>query len=146
MNVCDIIEFKKDELVTIDGEARVSAALGEMQQRNLDAVAVSSNRRRIDGLLTRRELIRAYACATVEEVNMLEVHSLMTRRTVTCDTEEPVREVIQRMLASGTDHAVVKGQDGHTVAILNLSELIDSRLREAEMQAAEADRSYCAVC
>lgn len=146
MNVCDILDLKKQELVVINGEARVSAAVGVMQRQNVDAVAVSSDPRRIEGLLTRRELIRAYGCATVEEVNILEVRSLMTRRTVTCSMAEPVREVMGRMYACGTDHAVVTEEDGIPIAILNLSDVIDSRLREAEMQAAEADRSFSAVC
>jgi CBS domain-containing protein len=145
MIISDILKEKRQKVFTIDSTAPVSTAVGTMRDKGLGAVVVSSNGEGVDGLLTRRKLIQAYRRASVEEVNLLQVSALMTRRMMTCETDEPLRRVMNRMNSRGTDYTIVIG-DGGPVAVLSLGDIIDYRLREAERDAEAVGRTQILVC
>lgn len=144
MIISDILKEKRQNVFTIDSAASVSTAVDTMWNKGLGAVVVSSNGG-VDGLLTRRKLIQAYRRASVNEVNLLQVSALMTRRMVVCETNETLRHVMSRMNSRGTDYTIVIGDDG-PVAVLSLGDIIDYRLREAERDAEVAGRSQILVC
>jgi CBS domain-containing protein len=145
MIISDILKEKRQNVFTIDSAAPVSTAVDTMWNRGLGAVVVSSSGGGVDGLLTRRKLIQAYRRASVNEVNLLQVSALMTRRMVICETDETLRRVMSRMNSRGTDYTIVIG-DGGPVAVLSLGDIIDYRLREAERDAEAVGRTQILVC
>lgn len=145
MFVCDILREKGSALFSIDGDAPVSAAVSLMRKQKTGALLVTDEQGRIDGLFTRRKLIQAYRRTSVTEVNRHPVRDLMLRRLVTCGAEESLRSVMGRMSATGADYTVAIA-DLRPLSVLSLSDIIDSRLHEAEQQAAHADGAIFFLC
>lgn len=143
MTVTDILEKRGWGVLTIDGGARVSVAIGAMRRERLSALVVSADGRQVDGILTEHELVRAFRLMDAGTLMDIPVRKIMCRRVLTCTPDESLRRVMSRMAAQRVRHIIVV--DAHGIwGVVNMAEIVDQRLREAEREV-ETTLDYCLI-
>lgn len=141
MTVKDILRKRGWAAVTIDGAAPVSAVLRVMRREGVSALAVSSDGRSFEGLITEREIMGAFRLTCVESLMDMAARSVMSRDVPTCRPDESLRTVMTRLAAHQARHAVVA--DGRGIwGILSMADIIGHRLAEAEREIDVATRLY----
>jgi CBS domain-containing protein len=130
MTVNDILLHKGSQVITIEPTATVAAAVRMLVQQRIGALLVTGADRHIVGIISERDVVRvldekgtAVLAAPVAEV--------MTRRVVTCDRNETIAEIMERITSGRFRHVPVI-ENGRLAGIVSIGDVVKARLSELE--------------
>jgi CBS domain-containing protein len=130
VQISQLLRHKGREVATIDGAESVRSALGLLAEKGIGALVVSSDGRRIDGILSERDVARGLhdrgAGLLAEPVS-----SVMTAEVVTCAPGASVHDLAQTMTDHRVRHIPVV-EDGGLVGIVSIGDVVKARLDELE--------------
>ena len=138
MTVRTILAAKGRDVVTIEPSASLAAAAELLAKKRIGAIVILGADRRIVGILSERDIVRAIA----ERADALgePVSVVMTRSVSTCNETETVISVMERMSTGKFRHMPVVDQ-GRLVGMVSIGDVVKHRLHAMERDLA-AMRDY----
>jgi CBS domain-containing protein len=139
MTVSIILAGKGRDVLTIEPNASLAAAVDLLAQKRIGALVVLGADRRIVGILSERDIVRVLAergSAALDE----PVSAAMTRKVSTCNASETIAGIMERMTAGKFRHVPVVEQ-GRLVGIVSIGDVVKHRVHEMERDSA-AMRDY----
>jgi CBS domain-containing protein len=132
VQISQLLRRKGREVATIDGSESVRTALAVLAEKGIGALVVSSDGRRLDGIIDERDIVRAYVRFGADLAGK-SVADLMREEVVSCTPDEPVRQVMSKMTRHRVRHVPVV--DGGVIAgIVSIGDVVKSRLEELELE------------
>jgi CBS domain-containing protein len=110
MTVKTILAAKGSEVVSIDFTADLAAAAKLLTKHRIGALVVFGAGGRLGGILSERDIVRAIAESGITALQ-LPVAQVMTRNVVTCDVNDSINSVIERMTKGKFRHMPVLDND-----------------------------------
>jgi CBS domain-containing protein len=138
MTVRSILNTKGHQIMSVEPDARLSAAVKLLGEKKIGAVLVM-NQNRLEGILSERDIVRVLGergAAVLEE----PVGSVMTRKVVTCKESDTVAELMETMTTGKFRHLPVV-DNGRVVGLISIGDIVKWRVREYETEQ-EALRDY----
>ena len=132
MTVSTILANKGREVVTIEPNAKLVEVVHVLAGRRIGAAVILGADRRIAGIISERDVVRALAergVAALEE----PVSHTMTRKVETCGENETVANIMERMSAGKFRHMPVVAQ-GRLAGIVSIGDIVKHRLGEMEKE------------
>jgi CBS domain-containing protein len=132
MTISIILASKGREVVTIAPSASLASAVGLLVEKRIGAVLILGADRRVIGILSERDVV----CALAERgAGALEepVSQTMTRKVSTCNENESVFNIMERMTDGKSRHVPVVDQ-GQLVGIVSIGDVVKHRLNEMERE------------
>lgn len=129
MKIASIIAQKGPFVATINSSSNISHLVDVLKRHNIGAVVVSDDGRRIKGIISERDVVRALASHT-GEISALHVADLMTKDVYTCTQEDTVESLMQTMTERKFRHVPVVDEDGTLIAVVSIGDLVRHRLAE----------------
>ena len=130
MQISQLLRHKGREVATIDGAETVRTALALLAEKGIGALVVSSDGRRVEGIVSERDVARGLhergAGLLAEPVS-----SLMTAQVHTCPSDANVHALAQTMTDHRVRHVPVV-EDGALVGIVSIGDVVKARLDELE--------------
>jgi len=124
------LRHKGGEVATIDGSESVRTALAVLAERGIGALVVSSDGKRVEGIISERDVARGlhdHGAGLLTE----PVSSVMTAQVHTCLPTASVTELAQTMTDHRVRHVpVVEG--GELIGIVSIGDVVKARLDELE--------------
>jgi CBS domain-containing protein len=139
MTVKSILSNKGTEVVTIEPTATLEAAVNVLTQRGIGALVVLGPDRRVAGILSERDVVRALAKHGAGALKQ-PLAQLMTRKVETCGHAETVAALMETMTNRRFRHVPVVEED-QLVGIISIGDVVKHRLKEMEQESA-ALRDY----
>jgi CBS domain-containing protein len=139
MIVATILRGKGANVVTARPESTISEISKLLHDAKIGAVIVSSDRVRVDGILSERDVVRAIA-ANGEAALTMSVAEVMTCEVVTCAPSDNVAHLMAQMTAGRFRHMPVI-DEGALIGIVSIGDVVRVRVEEIENEA-EALRTY----
>ena len=139
MTVSIILAAKGREVVSVEPNATLSSVVALLAERRIGAVLILGVDRRIVGIVSERDIVRALAergAAALDD----PVSRIMTRQVSTCTEGETISSIMERMTAGKFRHVPVVDQ-GRVVGIISIGDVVKHRLQEMERDSA-AMRDY----
>ena len=133
MFVQSILAAKGADVATIAPEATVRDAVALLNERKVGALVVSTDGRRIDGILSERDVVRglgAHAAAALD----LSVSVLMSRDVRTCAYKDTLEQLMWLMTAQRVRHLPVADADGLLAGIVSIGDVVKHRLGQLESE------------
>lgn len=132
MQISQLLRHKGPEVATIEGAESVRNALALLTEKGIGALVVSSDGRRIDGIVSERDVARGLH---VHGAGLLTepVSSVMTAQVHTCPPTASVHELAQMMTDKRVRHVPVVA-DGALVGIVSIGDVVKARLDELEQE------------
>jgi CBS domain-containing protein len=130
MTISIILASKGREVVTIAPSASLASAVGLLVEKRIGAVLILGADRRVVGILSERDVVRALAergAGALEE----PVSQTMTRKVSTCNENESVLNIMERMTEGRSRHVPVVDQE-QLVGIVSIGDVVKHRLHEME--------------
>ena len=130
MQISQLLRHKGREVATIDGSESVRTALGLLADKGIGALVVSSDGRRIDGIVSERDVARGlhtHGAGLLAE----PVSSVMTAQVHTCSPHTSVHDLAQTMTDHRVRHVPVV-EDGALIGIVSIGDVVKARLDELE--------------
>jgi CBS domain-containing protein len=130
MTVNDILLHKGNQVITIEPTATLAAAVRMLVQRRIGALLVTGADHRIVGIISERDVVRVLD-EKGPEVLGAPVAEVMTRRVVTCDRNETIAEIMERITSGRFRHVPVI-EDGRLIGMVSIGDVVKARLGELE--------------
>ena len=139
MTVSIILAGKGRDVVTIEPNANLAAAVELLAEKRIGAVVIVGADRRIVGILSERDIVRALAERGRKALDE-PVSAAMTRKVSTCHERETISSIMERMTLGKFRHVPVVDQ-GRLAGIVSIGDVVKHRLGEVERDSA-AMRDY----
>jgi CBS domain-containing protein len=131
VQISQLLRHKGREVATIDGAESVRTALALLAEKGIGALVVSSDGRRVDGIVSERDVARglhSHGAGLLAE----PVSSLMTAQVHTCRPDASVHDLAQTMTDHRVRHVPVVDRDGGLIGIVSIGDVVKARLDELE--------------
>ena len=138
MTVRSILDTKGHDILSVEPDAKLSAAVKILSERRIGAVLVMSNGR-IEGILSERDIVRVLGergAAVLDE----PVNAVMTRKVVSCREKDTVGSIMERMTSGKFRHLPVV-EDDKVVGLISIGDVVKWRVKEFENEQ-EALQNY----
>lgn len=138
MKVSAIIAGKKVE--TISASATVHDLVNSLNTHHVGALVVSSDGKKIDGIVSERDVVRAMPGKLDQLVNM-HVRDIMTVEVHTCTPESTVSELMKMMTDLRIRHVPVVDSAGLLISIVSIGDVVKNHVSELDSER-QALRDY----
>jgi CBS domain-containing protein len=128
MTVRTILSTKGNDVVTIEPTATLDTAVRLLTARKIGALVVLGADRRVIGILSERDIVRALSERGAQALNEPLAGS-MTRNVVTCSEDDTVSGIMGRMTEGKFRHVPVVEQD-RLIGIVSIGDVVKHRLTE----------------
>jgi CBS domain-containing protein len=139
MTVKAILSGKSADIITIEPNADLAAAVRVLAEHRIGAVIVTGTDQRVAGILSERDIVRSLA-ERGPSVLAETVGQVMTRKVVTCSESETVGAIMERMTAGKFRHVPVV-ERGQLIGVVSIGDVVKYRLGEMERESS-ALREY----
>src|SRR5712675_756401 len=138
MTVRSILDTKGHDILSVEPDSKLSAAVKLLSERKIGAVLVMSAGR-IEGILSERDIVRVLGergAAVLDE----PIGAVMTKKVISCKQSDTVAAIMEMMTLGKFRHLpVVEGEK--VVGLISIGDIVKWRVREYEMEQ-EALRDY----
>ncbi len=134
MTVSIILGNKGREVLSIEPNSSLAAAVALLAQKRIGAVLILGADRRIVGILSERDIVRALAERGSAALGD-PVSQSMTRKVETCTENETVASIMERMTEGKFRHFPVVDQ-GRVIGVISIGDVVKYRLHEMECDSA----------
>ncbi len=129
MKINQLISGKRVE--TISPSASIHDLVNALNVHHVGALVVSPDGRRIEGIVSERDVVRAMPGKLDQLVNM-HVRDIMTVDVVTCESDATVAELMIVMTERRIRHIPVVAGDGTLVSIVSIGDVIKAHVSDLD--------------
>jgi CBS domain-containing protein len=132
MKISDVLRDKGRHVVTVWPDKRLEQIPRVFEERNIASVVVVDHADNPLGIVTDREILRAFArrgAAAFAE----SVAAVMVSPAPTCSGEDTVTTVLRQMTDNRMRHVLVV-RDGRLAGLVSIGDLVKFRLQDAELE------------
>jgi CBS domain-containing protein len=130
MRLTDVLRGKADGVVTVPPETDVTTLLAVLAEHGIGAAVVSTDGRRLDGIVSERDVVRAVA-ARGPDVLREPVSAICTTDVHSCASDVQLDDLMRVMTERRIRHVPVV-EDGVLVGIVSIGDVVKRRLGELE--------------
>lgn len=141
MTVRAILDNKGHHIISVSPDATLSAAVKLLSERRIGAVLVMSGER-MDGILSERDIVRVIGAQGAGALDQ-PVHTVMTRKVVSCTPADTVGGLMEMMTNGKFRHLPVFDNE-RIVGLISIGDVVKWRVMEYEAEQA-ALRDYIAT-
>ena len=138
MTVRSILDTKGHDILSVEPDAKLSAAVKVLSERRIGAVLVMSSGR-IEGILSERDIVRVIGergAAVLDE----PVSAVMTRKVVSCRQTDTVAAIME-MMTPGNSGICRWSRASKVVGLISIGDVVKWRVKEFENEQ-EALQNY----
>ncbi|MCE4224805.1 CBS domain-containing protein [Methylobacterium sp. C25] len=135
MTVARILAEKGTTVATVAPHRTIDEAIHLLAEKRIGAVVVSDDERKVIGILSERDVMRALAEAGAAAFDA-PVSRYMTSKVTTCTRSTTIEEVMEVMTEGRFRHLPVV-EDGQLAGVVSIGDVVKRRIAtvEAEHQA-----------
>ena len=141
MKISSIISGKRVE--TISASASIHDLVNTLNSHHIGALVVSSYGKRIDGIVSERDVVRAMP-GKLDQLIGMHVRDIMTVEVHTCTPDTTVAELMKMMTEHRIRHVPVVDAEGALISIVSIGDVVKNRVGEMESEN-QALRDYVAT-
>jgi CBS domain-containing protein len=134
MTVSTILAEKGRDIVTIDPGASLADTARLLAEKRIGAALILGADRRLVGIISERDIVQALAARGAAALDE-PVSQTMTRKVETCNENETISSIMERMTKGKFRHVPVIDQ-GRLIGIVSIGDVVKHRLREMEHESA----------
>lgn len=142
MTVATILNEKGRQVLTVGQEETIESTAKLLAEKRVGAIVISDSDSHVIGIISERDVVRAVARSGAHALAQ-KVESFMTRDVVTCQEEDTIAMLMERMTTGKFRHLPVV-KDTVLVGIVSIGDVVKQRIAEAEFEA-QAMREYIAT-
>jgi CBS domain-containing protein len=129
VNVQSIIGSKGTDVATVAQTAALTEAVRMLGERRIGALVVSGDGRRIEGIISERDIVRALSYGGSDPLGG-SVGSIMSTDVITCSAGDGVDRLMELMTERRIRHLPVVDDAGNLAGIVSIGDVVKARLAE----------------
>jgi CBS domain-containing protein len=142
MHIAGILERKGSAVETTPPDASLASAVHRLVALGIGALVVSPDGRRVDGIVSEREVVRALSRHGATALDR-RVADVMVRTVPTCAPADSVKHVMAVMTRTRHRHLPVIDRSG-LCGLVSIGDVVKFRVDEAELETSVLRDAYLA--
>jgi CBS domain-containing protein len=118
---------------TISATDTVKHLVERLEALHVGALVVSPDDRRIDGIVSERDIVRALP-GKFDMIEDLHVRDIMTAEVHTCTPDSTVAEIMAMMTKERIRHIPVVNENNELVSIVSIGDIVKHHLNEISIE------------
>ena len=131
MKISSIISGKRVE--TISASATIHDLVNALNTHHVGALVVSSDGKKIDGIVSERDVVRALP-GKLDHLVEMHVRDIMTAEVHTCTSDVSVAELMKMMTEHRIRHVPVIDGDGALLSIVSIGDVVKNYVQEIDSE------------
>jgi CBS domain-containing protein len=131
MKVSAIISGKRVE--TISASASVHDLVNSLNSHHVGALVVSSDGKKIDGIVSERDVVRAMP-GKLDQLIGMHVRDIMTVDVHTCTPDSTIAELMKMMTELRIRHVPVVDVAGSLISIVSIGDVVKNHMSELDSE------------
>ena len=131
MKITSLISGKKVE--TISPSASVHDLVNSLNTHHVGALVVSADGKRIDGIVSERDVVRAMP-GKLDQLIDMHVRDLMTVEVLTCTSDTTIAELMTMMTERRIRHVPVVDDNGKLISIISIGDVVKAHISEIDSE------------
>src|SRR5262245_20473807 len=131
MKIGEFLKHSRQKLVTCLPDNTLAAVAKSLYGHGIGAMPVLELGTRMVGIISERDLVRAFARTDWSELQYLRTRDVMTTRVVTCGPDDSMQSAQELMKANHFRHLPVV-ENERVLGVLSLRDTLALRLQESE--------------
>lgn len=133
MLVSQILKGKNSQnIISIGPDDGILMAINLLSKNRIGALVVFDDDGLLVGILSERDIVREIGIKGAQVLNLL-VKELMSKKVVTCSTNETAFDVLNKMTLGRFRHIPVM-DDKKMVGLISIGDVVKARLGELDME------------
>lgn len=128
-----LLDRKGSDVFSIRHQDTLAHAVTVLRDQRIGALLVMDANGKVEGILSERDIVRKLA-DTPGKTLPQKVEAVMTKKVETCDLDETLTSVLQRMSNGRFRHMPVVDENG-VAGIITIGDVVNFRLVELEQEA-----------
>jgi CBS domain-containing protein len=138
MKISHLVSGKKVE--TISPNANIQDLVNFLETHQVGALVVSADGRKIDGIVSERDVVRAMP-GKLDQLIHMRVRDIMTVDVITCTSDATVAELMNTMTERRIRHVPVVDGAGNAISIVSIGDVVKAHISELDSER-QALREY----
>ena len=131
VKISSIISGKRVE--TISASASIHDLVNSLNSHHVGALVVSSDGKRIDGIVSERDVVRAMP-GKLDQLIGMHVRDIMTVEVHTCTPDSTIAELMKMMTELRIRHVPVVDAAGTLVSIVSIGDVVKNHVSELDSE------------
>jgi CBS domain-containing protein len=131
MKVSALITGKRVE--TISSSATLHDLVNALNVHHVGALVVSPDGKKIDGIVSERDVVRAMP-GKLDEIADMQVRDLMTVEVITCSPDTTVAELMTVMTERRIRHVPVADESGNLISIVSIGDVVKAHINDLDAE------------
>jgi CBS domain-containing protein len=140
VKISSIISGKRVE--TISAGASIHDLVNSLNSHHVGALVVSSDGKKIDGIVSERDVVRAMP-GKLDQLIGMHVRDIMTVDVHTCTPDSTIAELMKMMTELRIRHVPVVDASGALISIVSIGDVVKNHVSELDSER-QALRDYVA--
>ena len=131
MKVASLVIGKRVE--TISASATLHDLVNALNIHHVGALVVSPDGKKIDGIVSERDVVRAMP-GKLDEIANMQVRDLMTTEVITCSPDTTVAELMTVMTERRIRHVPVADASGNLLSIVSIGDVVKAYINDLDAE------------
>jgi len=131
MKVSSVISGKRVE--TISASASIHDLVNSLNSHHIGALVVSSDGKKIDGIVSERDVVRAMP-GKLDQLVGMHVRDIMTVGVHTCTADSTIAELMKMMTELRIRHVPIVDDSGTLVSIVSIGDVVKNYVSELDSE------------
>ena len=131
MKIGNIISGKRVE--TISASASIHDLVNSLKSHHVGALVVSSDGKKIDGIVSERDVVRAMP-GKLDQLVEMHVKDIMTVEVHTCTSDSTIAELMNMMTEHRIRHVPVVDEKSSLLSIVSIGDVIKNQVNELDLE------------
>ena len=143
MSLKTILAAKGGNVISIESTANLAAATELLSKHRIGAVVVLDTDGRLVGILSERDIVRTMGNGGIAALQ-LPVAQVMTRNVSTCDVNDSISSVMERMTEGKFRHMPVLDKD-RLVGLVSIGDVLKLNIEMQREHVRQLERSLAEI-
>ena len=131
MKIGSIISGKR--VNTISASASIHDLVNSLKSHHVGALVVSSDGKKIDGIVSERDVVRAMP-GKLDQLVEMHVKDIMTVEVHTCTSDSTIAELMNMMTEHRIRHVPVVDEKSSFLSIVSIGDVIKNHVSELDLE------------
>ena len=121
------------ELITVNENDQLLVAINKLVKYNIGAIPVINNNKKLAGIISERDIVKALANYINKDYSILLVNQLMTKKVISCEKEVLSDKLMELMTINKIRHIPIV-ENNAPIGIVSIGDVVNRLIEKVQYE------------
>lgn len=121
------------ELITVNENDQLLVAINKLVKYNIGAIPVINNNKKLAGIISERDIVKALANYKNKDYSILLVNQLMTKKVISCEKEVLSDKLMELMTINKIRHIPIV-ENNSPIGIVSIGDVVNRLIEKVQYE------------